>query len=121
MPRRAGDDKVEGPAAWVPALELGNFHLDLVPAGHLGHQGVGFNADNSTTRADEETTRLRGPAANVEHVVRSGGEQVIDQSLGVRGASTLVKLSHGSEPLCRRWQSVCAHFVHGFVSKAKSL
>ena len=119
MPRRAGDDKVEGPAAWVPAFELGNFYLDSVPAGHLGHQGVGFNADNSTTRADEETTRLRRPTANVEHIVRFRGQQVIDESLGVRRASTVVKLGHGPEPLCRRWQSVYAQFVHGPVSNSK--
>ena len=91
VPGRAGDDRVELPPGGVPGFE--GRHLDLEPAapGELGHPRVGLDPEHRAAGRLELPGFGAGAAADVEDVVpRAGGDDPLDQGVGVAGPGPVV-------------------------------
>ena len=98
MPGLAADHQVEIPSGGIPLLEPGHFHSEAVGDRHIGHAGVGLDADDVGTSGRKKAPDLAGAATDVEHGRPiSVRQEVIDQLRWILWTRSVIELSSGAE------------------------
>ena len=93
VPGCPGDDRVEGATGRVPGFERGYVHLEAAAPREIGHPGVGLDAEHLAAGRLELPSCDAGAAADVEDVrPRTGGDDPLNQGLGVTGPGPVVAL-----------------------------
>ena len=92
MPRLAGHDEVERATPRVPGLERGDLDAEAVASRDRGHPHVGLDAEHRAAAGREQTADLARAAPDIEDVVATLREEIVDQRCRVARTGPVVLL-----------------------------